>query len=98
LVKALHARIRAESKASTGWQAEGFQRASAVISQKPETGESGCLRGRREAAFLDCQRHMTPCFTGPEIAQAVLPLQQRLAALEDENAQLKSALAQAGQL
>ena len=56
------------------------------------------LKLRLEAFDWNCPQHITPRFTEPEIAQAVQPLRERLAALEEENTQLKTALARAGQL
>jgi len=56
------------------------------------------LKLRLEAFDWNCPQHITPRFTEPEIAQAMQPLRERLAALEEENAELKTALARAGQL
>jgi predicted pyridoxine 5'-phosphate oxidase superfamily flavin-nucleotide-binding protein len=52
----------------------------------------------RLAAFdWNCPQHITPRFTQAEIAEALAPLRQRLAALETENAELRARLAaQAG--
>ena len=55
------------------------------------------LKLRLEAFDWNCPQHITPRFTEAEIAGAVLPLRERLAELEDENAQLKNALARARQ-
>jgi predicted pyridoxine 5'-phosphate oxidase superfamily flavin-nucleotide-binding protein len=41
----------------------------------------------------NCPQHITPRFTEAEIAEAVQPLRDRLAALETENAELRAALA-----
>jgi predicted pyridoxine 5'-phosphate oxidase superfamily flavin-nucleotide-binding protein len=54
------------------------------------------LRLRLEAFDWNCPQHITPRFTEQEIAQAIAPLRERLAALEEENAALKAAHAQAG--
>ena len=54
------------------------------------------LKLRLEAFDWNCPQHITPRFTEGEIAQAVHPLRERLAALEEENAALKAALARAG--
>lgn len=51
------------------------------------------LRIRLEAFDWNCPQHITPRFTEREIDQAVHPLRERLAALEQENAALKAALA-----
>jgi predicted pyridoxine 5'-phosphate oxidase superfamily flavin-nucleotide-binding protein len=56
------------------------------------------LKLRLEAFDWNCPQHITPRFTEPEIAQAMQPLRERLAALEEANAKLKTALARAGQL
>lgn len=58
-------------------------------------------RGLPERAFLlhleafdwNCPQHITPRFTEPEIAAASAPLIARLAALESENASLRTELA-----
>jgi uncharacterized protein len=41
----------------------------------------------------NCPQHITPRFTEREIAEAIHPLRERLAALETENAQLRARLA-----
>jgi predicted pyridoxine 5'-phosphate oxidase superfamily flavin-nucleotide-binding protein len=46
---------------------------------------------RLEAFDWNCPQHITPRFTEAEIAGAVLPLRQRLAELEAENAALRAA-------
>jgi predicted pyridoxine 5'-phosphate oxidase superfamily flavin-nucleotide-binding protein len=47
----------------------------------------------RLASFdWNCQQHITPRFTQEEVAAAVSPLRERLAALEAENAQLRARL------
>jgi predicted pyridoxine 5'-phosphate oxidase superfamily flavin-nucleotide-binding protein len=54
-------------------------------------------KGKPERAFLlhletfdwNCPQHITPRFTQTEIAAAILPLQERLAALEAENMVLR---------
>lgn len=56
-------------------------------------------RGRPERVFKlklaafdwNCPQHITQRFTAEEVAAATLPLRQRLAALEAENAQLRQA-------
>ena len=48
-----------------------------------------------EAFDWNCPQHITPRFTEPEIAAAVQPLRERLAALEAENAGLRARLAAA---
>jgi predicted pyridoxine 5'-phosphate oxidase superfamily flavin-nucleotide-binding protein len=56
-------------------------------------------RGKPERIFVlrldafdwNCPQHITPRFTEAEIAEGVLPLRQRLAALEAENAALRAA-------
>ena len=55
-------------------------------------------RGKPERAFLlhleafdwNCQQHITPRFTVAEIENTILPLRSRIAALEAENAALRS--------
>jgi predicted pyridoxine 5'-phosphate oxidase superfamily flavin-nucleotide-binding protein len=50
----------------------------------------------RLAAFdWNCPQHIVPRFTEPEIAHAVAPLRERLAALEAENQQLRERLGSA---
>ena len=44
---------------------------------------------RLEAFDWNCPQHITPRFTQGEVEAAVLPLQQRLAALEAENGELR---------
>jgi hypothetical protein len=46
-----------------------------------------------EAFDWNCPQHITPRFTAPEVAAAVSPLHERLAALEAENAALRARLA-----
>lgn len=48
---------------------------------------------RLEAFDWNCPQHITPRFTEQEIDQAVAPLRERLAALEQENAALHAQLA-----
>ena len=48
-----------------------------------------------EAFDWNCPQHITPRFTEAEIAEAVAPLQARLAALEAENAALRARLSHA---
>jgi len=47
---------------------------------------------RLEAFDWNCSQHITPRFTQAEIAEAVLPLHERLASLESENARLRAKL------
>ncbi|MEP9355404.1 pyridoxamine 5'-phosphate oxidase family protein [Xanthobacter sp. KR7-65] len=49
---------------------------------------------RLEVFDWNCPQHITPRFTEAEIAQAILPLRERLSELEAENAALRTALAQ----
>jgi predicted pyridoxine 5'-phosphate oxidase superfamily flavin-nucleotide-binding protein len=51
------------------------------------------FRLRLEAFDWNCPQHITPRFTEQEIAEAVRPLQDRLAQLESENAELRARLA-----
>ncbi len=51
-----------------------------------------------EAFDWNCPQHITPRFTQAEIAAASAPLHARLAELEAENAALRAALAEKGQL
>jgi uncharacterized protein len=46
-----------------------------------------------EAFDWNCPQHITPRFTEAEIAEAVRPLRDRLAALESENAELRTQIA-----
>ena len=46
---------------------------------------------RLEAYDWNCRQHITPRFTRAEVQSAVEPLQQRIAALEAENAALRAA-------
>jgi uncharacterized protein len=48
------------------------------------------FRVRLESFDWNCPQHITPRFTEPEITEAVRPLQERLAALEEENAALRA--------
>lgn len=50
------------------------------------------FRLRLEAFDWNCPQHITPRFTEQEIAEAVRPLRERLAALESENAALRARL------
>jgi predicted pyridoxine 5'-phosphate oxidase superfamily flavin-nucleotide-binding protein len=54
------------------------------------------LRLRLEAFDWNCPQHITPRFTEAEIAAAVRPLQERLEALEAENAALRARLGDEG--
>jgi predicted pyridoxine 5'-phosphate oxidase superfamily flavin-nucleotide-binding protein len=55
------------------------------------------FRLRLESFDWNCQQHITPRFTEPEIADAVQPLRDRLAQLETENAELRLRLANQGE-
>lgn len=55
-------------------------------SAKPER----ILKLRLDAFDWNCPQHITPRFTEAEIAQAVQPLRERVAALEAENAALRA--------
>ncbi len=48
------------------------------------------FRLRLDAFDWNCQQHITPRFTEEQIAEAVRPLRERLAALEAENATLRA--------
>lgn len=50
------------------------------------------FRLRLRAFDWNCPQHITPSFTDGEIAQAVLPLQKRIAELEAQNAALRKRL------
>jgi predicted pyridoxine 5'-phosphate oxidase superfamily flavin-nucleotide-binding protein len=54
------------------------------------------VRLRLETFDWNCPQHITPRFTGAEVAAAVKPLNDRLAALEAENAELRALLASQG--
>ena len=47
-----------------------------------------------DAWDVNCSQHITPRFTQPEILEATAALQQRIAAVEAENAELKNRLMQ----
>lgn len=55
------------------------------------------FRLRLDAFDWNCPQHITPRFTEAEIAAAVQPLHERLAALEAENAGLRARLAEQGE-
>ena len=55
------------------------------------------FRLRLEAFDWNCPQHITPRFTKAEVAEAVEPLQQRLAQLEAENAALHARLISQGE-
>jgi predicted pyridoxine 5'-phosphate oxidase superfamily flavin-nucleotide-binding protein len=58
----------------------------------------GAYKGKLERIFRlslasfdwNCQQHITPRFTEEEVIAAITPLQERLARLETENAELKA--------
>lgn len=54
------------------------------------------FRLRLESFDWNCPQHITPRFTEAEVAEAVQPLRDRLAALEAENAELRGRLDGAG--
>lgn len=56
------------------------------------------FRLRLEAFDWNCSQHIIPRFTEVEVAEAVRPLQQRLAQLESENAALQARLTTQGKL
>lgn len=55
------------------------------------------FRLRLESFDWNCGQHITPRFTEQEVAQAVLPLRERLAKLEAENAELRARAETQGQ-
>jgi predicted pyridoxine 5'-phosphate oxidase superfamily flavin-nucleotide-binding protein len=55
------------------------------------------FRLRLEAFDWNCQQHITPRFSEPEIGEAIRPLRGRLEELEAENAQLRARLAKRSQ-
>lgn len=54
------------------------------------------FRLRLEHFDWNCSRHITPRFTNDQVSEAVLPLRDRLAQLETENAELRARLANNG--
>ncbi len=56
------------------------------------------FRLRLVAFDWNCAQHITPRFTEREVTQAVRPMQDRLAALEAENAALRARLEGAGEV
>jgi len=75
------------------------------LKSEPKLAEQLVVPGykaRPERAFIlqleafdwNCPQHITPRFTQGEIEAAVLPLQQRLAALEAENIELRRQMAE----
>lgn len=50
------------------------------------------FRLRLEAFDWNCPQHITPRFTEAELASALAPVQERIAALENENARLRAIL------
>lgn len=70
--------------------------AERVLDPRSQAKPERILKLRLEAFDWNCPQHITPRFTEQEIAEAVHPLRERLAALEEENAALKAALARAG--
>ena len=51
---------------------------------------------RLETFDWNCPQHITPRFTEREITEVVRPMQDRLAQLETENAELRARLVSAG--
>lgn len=70
--------------------------AARVLDSTSKAKPERILKLRLEAFDWNCPQHITPRFTEAEVAQAVQPLRERLAALEEENARLETAIAQAG--
>ena len=66
--------------------------AKLVVIQDYKAKPERILRLRLVAFDWNCPQHITPRFTETEIAQAVQPLRERLAALEHENAELRAKL------
>ncbi len=54
------------------------------------------FRLRLEAFDWNCPQHITPRFTQQEVTEAVQPLEERLAKLESENADLRARIADNG--
>ncbi len=54
------------------------------------------FRLRLETFDWNCPQHITPRFTEEEVSTAILPLRNRLAQLETENAELRASLAKKG--
>ncbi len=54
------------------------------------------FRLRLEAFDWNCPQHITPRFAEEEVSKAILPLRNRLAQLETENAELRASLAKKG--
>ncbi len=54
------------------------------------------MKLRLEAFDRNCPQHITPRFTGAEMAEFMQPLQERVAELETENARLQAQLIAAG--
>ncbi|KQX23579.1 MULTISPECIES: pyridoxamine 5'-phosphate oxidase family protein [unclassified Sphingomonas] len=50
------------------------------------------FRLRLEAFDWNCPQHITPRFTEAELASVLVPVQERIAALENENARLRATL------
>lgn len=67
--------------------------AERVIDRRSKAQPERIFKVGLEAFDWNCPQHITPRFTEREIAQAVHPLRERLAELEEENAALKAALA-----
>ncbi|WP_215779911.1 pyridoxamine 5'-phosphate oxidase family protein [Paludibacterium sp. B53371] len=85
-----------------------YMRAEAVaLDADPALTERVCAaggRGRPERMIRlhlqsfdwNCPQHITPRFSEPEISEAIRPLHEQLARLEDENRALRAQLAQRG--
>lgn len=64
--------------------------ADAVLDPGYRAKPERILRLRLEAFDWNCPQHITPRFTEAEIAEALRPLHERMAALEAENAKLRA--------
>lgn len=65
---------------------------AAVLDERYRARPERILKLKVVAFDWNCPQHITPRFTEAEIAQAVAPLQARIAALEAETARLRDAL------
>jgi len=70
--------------------------AAAVAAPDYKAKPERIFRLRLEAFDWNCSQHITPRFTEREIMAVVSPLQDRLAELETENADLRAKLASSG--
>lgn len=69
--------------------------AKLVVDQNYQAKPERIIVLHLEAFDWNCQQHITPRFTEDEVAEAVRPMRDRLAALETENAELRAKLAAA---